>query len=295
MHVPVLLQEVIEGLALKAGLTVLDGTINGAGHSAEISKRIPDGCLIGLDRDATTLAKARERLQNSPCRVILKPGNFRHLDQILGKLQIVRLDRCLFDLGLSSEQLAESGRGFSFLKDEPLIMTYEVGPVMATAQTIVNENSATDLELALKEYGEEPFAARIARAIVEARKKKKIETTKELVEIVREAVPAWYRSARRRKHFATQTFQAIRIAVNDELLSLAEGLDRAWRYLAPGGRLAVISFHSGEARLIKNFFREQVQSGAGVSITPKAIKPSFEQIRLNPRARSATLRIIEKI
>lgn len=295
MHDPVLLQEVIEGLALKAGLTVLDGTINGAGHSLVMSQMIPGGCLIGLDRDRHALRQARLRLKQAPCRVILKQGNFRHLDRILSQLQIARLDRCLFDLGLSSEQLAESGRGFSFLRDEPLIMTYEVGSVMTTAQTIVNENSAADLKSMLKEYGEEPFAARIVRAIVEARKKKKIETTKELVEIIREAVPVWYRSPRRRKHFATQTFQAIRIAVNDEFRSLAEGLDRAWRYLAPGGRLAVISFHSGEARLVKNFFREQVQSGAGGLITLKAIKSSFEQIRLNPRARSATLRIIEKI
>lgn len=294
-HVPVLLQEVIDGLALKAELTVLDGTINVAGHSLAMSQMIPGGCLIGLDRDRNALRQARLRLKQAPCRVILKQGNFRQLDRILSRLQIVRLDRCLFDLGLSSEQLTESGRGFSFLRDEPLVMTYEVGPVMTTAQTIVNENSAADLKLILKEYGEEPFAAQIARAIVEARKKKRIETTKELVEIIREAVPAWYRSPRRRKHFATQTFQAIRIAVNDEFRSLVEGLEHGWRYLVSGGRLAVISFHSGEARLVKNFFRERTKSGAGVLITPKAIKPSFEQIRLNPRTRSATLRIIEKI
>ncbi|MBI2097482.1 MAG: 16S rRNA (cytosine(1402)-N(4))-methyltransferase RsmH [Candidatus Vogelbacteria bacterium] len=283
MHIPVLLQEVIEGLALTAGLTVLDATINGAGHSAEISKRIPGGCLIGLDRDRTALAKARQRLQNAPCRVILKQGNFRHLDQILDTLQIVSFDRCLFDLGLSSDQLAESGRGFSFLKDEPLTMTYEVEPVTITARTIVNESSAADLELTLKEYGEEPFATSIARAIVAARKKKKIETTKELVAIIRSAVPAWYRSARRRKHFATQTFQALRIAVNDEFRALTEGLNHGWRYLAPGGRLAVISFHSGEARIVKKIFPDH-----------RKIKPTRTEIKNNPRARSAVLRLIQK-
>ncbi len=283
MPVPVLLQEVIESLALTAGLTVLDGTINGAGHSSEISKRIPGGCLIGLDRDSTALAKARARLNQAPCRVILKQGNFRHLDQILRALRIASLDRCLFDLGLSADQLTESGRGFSFLKDEPLIMTYEIEPITVTAQTIVNESSAANLELMLKEYGQEPFAARIARAIIEARKKKKLETTKELVEIIRETVPAWYRSPRRRKHFATQTFQALRIAVNDEFRSLAEGLNHGWRYLAPGGRLAVISFHSGEARIVKKIFPDH-----------RKIKPAWTEIKNNPRARSAVLRLIQK-
>ncbi|MBI2100570.1 MAG: 16S rRNA (cytosine(1402)-N(4))-methyltransferase RsmH [Candidatus Vogelbacteria bacterium] len=283
MHVPVLLQEVIGGLALRAGITVLDGTINGAGHSLEISRRIPGGCLIGLDRDSTILAKARERLQNASCRVILEQGNFRHLDQILNARQIISLDRCLFDLGVSSEQLAASGRGFSFLIDEPLIMSYEVEPVTVTARTIVNESAAANLELMLKEYGEEPFAVRIAQAIVEARKKKKIETTKELVAIIQEAVPRWYRSPRRRKHFATQTFQALRIAVNDEFRALAEGLNLAWHYLAPGGRLAVISFHSGEARIVKKIFPGH-----------RKIKPTWAEIKNNPRARSAVLRLVQK-
>ncbi len=297
MHQPVLLQSVIDGLALTPELTVVDATVNAAGHGGPIATLIPQGLFIGLDRDARAIDEARKRLAPFSDRVQLRVANYRNLDRILDEMKIEKIDRIFFDLGFSSDQLADSGRGFSFQTDEPLLMTYEaeVEAGQLTAKVIVNLSSEAELVRLFTEYGEEQFALLIARAIVRARSRKAIETTKDLVEIIRDAVPHWYRASTRRRHFATKIFQALRIAVNDEFGAMTEGLTAGFRRLVSGGRLAVITFHSGEARLVKTLFREWVKEGQGELVNKKAIKPSFTEVASNPRARSATLRIIKKI
>ena len=296
MHQPVLLQSVITGLDLRPGLTVVDGTINGGGHSVEIAKRITGGHLIGLDQDATAIANGRARLAAVPCRVTLRVVNFRQLDQVLSSLGVMQIDRLFLDLGFSSNQIQSAGRGFSFQTDEPLLMTYEVAPPSErlTAGEIVNHWDEEKLAACFQDYADEPFARPIARAIVKARQSAPLLTTGQLVEIIRQAVPRSYRAPNRRRHFATKVFQALRLAVNDELAALAEGLAKGFASLAAGGRLAVITFHSGEARVVKKFFQTVKVDGRGQIITRHAIKPTWPEIKTNPRARSATLRIIQK-
>jgi len=296
MHEPVLLQAVIEGLDLRPGLTVVDATVNRGGHSVEIAKRIVGGHLIGIDQDAEAIVNARERLAGVSCRLSLQVGNFRRLDQILDTLGVKQIDRILFDLGWSSDQLAMSGRGFSFQTDEPLLMTYGAERIegQLTAREIINIWPQADMVAIFKDYAEEPFAKQIARALTEARRDTPIETTGQLVAIIRAAVPRWYRATNRRRHFATKIFQALRLAVNDEFGALTAGLAQGFARLTPSGRIAVITFHSGEARIVKNFFRETKALGQAEIITRHAIKPTFQEIKLNHRARSATLRIIQK-
>ncbi|KKS14472.1 MAG: Ribosomal RNA small subunit methyltransferase H [Parcubacteria group bacterium GW2011_GWB1_41_6] len=287
MHKPVLLKEVMEALEPKPGETVLDATIDGGGHAIPIVKKIyPKGILVGIDQDVELL----ERLKSEK-NIILLNGNFRDLDKLFEKEKIKSINKALFDLGISSWHLESSGRGFSFQKNEPLDMRYS--PESETAANLINKFSEKELTDILKKYGEERFAGSIVRKICETRKKNPIKTTFELIEIISQAVPDWYK--RRRLHFATKTFQALRIAVNDELESLKEGMDKAWRFLEPGGRIAVISFHSLEDRIVKNFFREKALAGEGRILTKKPILPSREELRVNPRARSAKLRAGEKI
>jgi len=287
VHKPVLLKEVMEALEPKPGETVLDATIDGGGHAIPIVKKIyPKGILVGIDQDVELL----ERLKSEK-NIILLNGNFRDLDKLFEKEKIKSINKALFDLGISSWHLESSGRGFSFQKNEPLDMRYS--PESETAANLINKFSEKELTDILKKYGEERFAGSIVRKICETRKKNPIKTTFELIEIISQAVPDWYK--RRRLHFATKTFQALRIAVNDELESLKEGMDKAWRFLEPGGRIAVISFHSLEDRIVKNFFREKALAGEGRILTKKPILPSREELRVNPRARSAKLRAGEKI
>ena len=287
MHKPVLLKEVMEALEPKPGETVLDATIDGGGHAIPIVKKIyPKGILVGIDQDVELL----ERLKSEK-NIILLNGNFRDLDKLFEKEKIKSINKALFDLGISSWHLESSGRGFSFQKNEPLDMRYS--PESETAANLINKFSEKELTDILKKYGEERFAGSIVRKICETRKKNPIKTTFELIEIISRAVPDWYK--RRRLHFATKTFQALRIAVNDELEALKEGMDKAWRFLEPGGRIAVISFHSLEDRIVKNFFREKALAGEGRILTKKPILPSREELRVNPRARSAKLRAGEKI
>lgn len=302
MHRSVLLQSVLDGLDLRPGLTVVDATVNGGGHSASIGRLIKGGRLIGIDRDAAAIARARDRLSDLPCRVDLLVGDFRHLDQLLGSVGAPRIDRLLFDLGWSADQLT-SGRGFSFQTDEPLLMTYEAAPEAGHsagpdstvgAADLINRLNQTALAAIFKDYGAEPFAERIAQAIVATRRGRPIKTTGQLVSIIRQAVPRWYRAPGRRRHPATKVFQALRIAVNDELNGLAEALTKGFVSLSSGGRLAVITFHSGEARIVKDFFRRAVAAGTGSLVTRRAIKPTAAEIKINPRARSATLRLIQK-
>ncbi|MBX4195460.1 16S rRNA (cytosine(1402)-N(4))-methyltransferase RsmH [Candidatus Parcubacteria bacterium] len=292
-HVPVLLHEAVEALNLRDGDIFLDGTLGGAGHSLLVAEKFGDDVeIIGLDRDIEALERSGERLRELTKSAYLKLESFRNLDTVLESLGIEKINAVLLDLGISSEQLEESGRGFSFQKDEPLEMTMEKDKKGVTAKEVLNHWDEDTLELVLRGFGEEKFSRRIAAEIVRRREEKPFETTGDLLEAVRLATPA---SAKRHKiHPATRTFQAIRIAVNEELTALEEGLKKAFEVLAPKGRLAVISFHSLEDRIVKNFMRDLAREGRGKLITKKPITPSEEEVKNNPRSRSAKLRILEK-
>ncbi|MBI4118451.1 MAG: 16S rRNA (cytosine(1402)-N(4))-methyltransferase RsmH [Parcubacteria group bacterium] len=294
-HVPVLLQESLEGLALKVGDVVLDATVGNGGHAREICARIgSEGTLVGLDLDEAALREAEKHLARTKTKVILRKSNYRNLDSVLRELGLSAIDKVLFDLGIRLEEFTESGRGFSFMKDEPLLMTYDADPPREaeTAAAIVNTWAEEEIAYILAEYGDEKFAKRIARRIVERRREKHILGTYELVSIIEDSIPAHFRKGK--IHPATKTFQALRIAVNDEFGAIEEGLQKALRMLTPGGRIAVISFHSGEDRIVKHIFRDLPTSEFQI-ITKKPIEGTPEEVRKNPRARSAKLRIIQKI
>ncbi|MDO8686846.1 MAG: 16S rRNA (cytosine(1402)-N(4))-methyltransferase RsmH [Candidatus Berkelbacteria bacterium] len=301
-HKTVLLNETIDGLLAspKLGegrnekLVVVDATFGGGGHSFEVCKRFPDAKIIALDQDANAFKNKK-----TDCEIIFQNENFRNIDKVLEKEGIEKVDAIIFDLGLSSDQLENSGRGFSFMKDEPLFMTMKdikdnlPLPEDITAFDVVNTWSEESLADIIYGYGEEKQARRIAKAIVDFRKEQKIKTTFDLVKIIKNAIPAKFRKGR--LHYATKTFQAIRIAVNDELDALSEGLDKGFRLLKIGGRMSVISFHSLEDRIVKRFFRKQVEEKKALLINKKPIIASLEEIKNNPRSRSAKLRILEKI
>ncbi|HUY05416.1 MAG TPA: 16S rRNA (cytosine(1402)-N(4))-methyltransferase RsmH [Candidatus Paceibacterota bacterium] len=293
-HDSVLMSEVLEALDIQPSDTVVDATLGGAGHFAAMLAALgEDGVIIGIDADPAAVERARAAyaLDRRPHRPIahLVNDNFRNLAHILERLGIGRADKMLYDLGWSGYQIA-SPRGFSFQADEPLLMTY--GESGETAADIVN--SATESELAdiIFTYGEERFARGIARAIVDARGKERILTTDALVAAIKAGTPQWYHE--RRIHPATKTFQALRIATNDEIGSLREGLAAALAALAPSGRLAVISFHSIEDRIVKHILRDAAESGLGMLTPKKPIAPSRAEILANRRARSAKLRVFEK-
>ncbi len=290
MHEPVLLKEAIEFLEPRKGDIVLDATIDGGGHAAEILKKIsPGGKLIGIDQDKQLLDSLISKKN-----LVLLHGNFRNIDELLKPAGIEKVDKTLFDLGVSSRHFEESGRGFTFRKDEPLLMNlkFPSDEDDLTAEEILNRWREEDIFKILKEYGEERFAKRIARAIVQRRKERSLKTTFELVEIIKNSVPRFYR--RGRTHFATRTFQALRIAVNDELRALEEGLEKTFKILDADGRLVVISFHSLEDRIVKNFMRQKAIAGEGEILTKKPVRPQEEEIIFNPRSRSAKLRAIKK-
>jgi len=292
-HTSVLLEEVLEGLDIKSDSIVVDATVGGAGHLKEFANLLSDeGVLVGIDADPAALARAEEALAETRPTLMLVPGNFRDIRDHLEGRGVTEISHALFDLGWSGFQLT-AGRGFSFLADEPLQMTYGVPTEdTLTAKDLLNtldEDKIADIIFA---YGEERFARRIARSIVETRAEKEIETTKELAAIVKRSVPAWYRH--RKAHPATKTFQALRIAVNDELDVLREGLEGAIHLLVPGGRVAVITFHSIEDRIVKRFFEGLQRDGVGTPLTKKPIAPSKEELEENPRARSAKLRVFVK-
>ncbi len=292
-HVSVLLQPTLAALNLKEGMTVLDGTFGAGGHSSAVAKIIrKKGQLISLDADKAVFSEEKvrelERLTTFTPIVV----NFRNVDEALKHLE---LDGAMFDLGLSSTQLEESGRGFSFQKEEPLLMTFKKEPDEdeVTAFTILNVWREDTLATIFKGFGEERFAKRIATAIVEGRKNAPIATTGQLVEIIFAATPSWYH--RGKSHPATRIFQALRMATNDELGSIEKGLLGALNHLRPGSRLAVISFHSIEDRKVKHLFKAFIEEGKGKAITKKPIIPDDAELALNPRARSAKLRVIEKV
>lgn len=306
-HVSVLLNECIEGLNIKKDGIYVDGTLGGAGHSSEILKQLSDkGMLIGIDQDLDALKAAKNRLQNFS-NVKYVHNNFYNIDSILNELDIEKIDGMLMDLGVSSYQLDEAERGFSYKKDAPLDMRMNRENSLS-AYEVVNDYTEEELYRIIKDYGEEKFAKRIARFILEKREKKKIETTLELVEIIKAAIPA--KARREGPHPAKRTFQAIRIEVNSELSILNKAIEDGVNRLNIGGRMAIITFHSLEDRIVKLKFKELATSctcpkefpicvcggkAKGKIITRKAIEPSKLEVEENPRSRSAKLRIIERV
>lgn len=306
-HVSVLLEECIEGLNIKPDGIYVDGTLGGAGHSSRIAAKLTTGTLIGIDRDPVALTAAGERLAPFGDRVRLVHSNFCEMDTALQNLGIDGVDGILLDLGVSSPQLDDGQRGFSYMADAPLDMRMN-GEDSLDAKQIVNQWSYEELKRILYDYGEERFAPRIAAAICKRREEKEIETTLELVDIIRGAMPA--SALREKQHPAKRSFQAIRIAVNDELGSVERVMKKAIPLLNPGGRLAVITFHSLEDRIVKNAMAEAAKGCTcprefpvcvcGKTpqvklITRKPIVSGPEELERNPRARSAKLRICEKL
>lgn len=293
MHVPVLLKEVIEGLNLKPGDNIVDATVGSGGHAASIlEKTSPDGKLLGIDADEGILKEAEKNLSKFGERVILRQGNFSDLERIINNVHFTKISAVLLDLGMSSWELERSGRGFSFLRDEPLDMRFDVSGNLMAAD-IVNTWPEDKLADIFKNFGQERFARLIAARTVRERKIKPIKTTFELVSIVGRSFPRSYKFGR--THFATKVFQALRIAVNDELGNLEKVLPEALDIIEKKGRLAVISFHSLEDRIVKKFFISAKKEGQAEIIAKKPIGASREEIRKNPRSRSAKLRIMEKL
>ena len=293
LHKPVLLQEAIDFLNPAPGKKIIDATIGGAGHAREIINRlIPGGLLVGIDRDSESLKIAREKLKGSEGHFNLVNRDFRHLKEIKENLKLGEVDGILFDMGISSIQMETAERGFSIKNIGPLDMRMDRNQIF-TAKTLVNTLNEEDLSRIIKDFGEERFHRRIARAIVSARKKSQIQTTTDLVEVICRSLP--YRRARERIHPATRTFQALRIRVNDELPAIEEALRDAPDVLKKGGRLCVISFHSLEDRIAKNTLREFKREGTLRVLTKKPVRAKEEEVIGNPRARSAKLRAAEKL
>ena len=306
-HVSVLLDECIEGLNIKPDGIYVDGTLGGAGHSSQIAKRLTTGRLIGIDRDPVALKAAGKRLESYADRVTLVHSNFCEIAQVLKDLNIEVVDGILLDLGVSSPQLDDGARGFSYMADAPLDMRMNSEDVL-NADTVVNTWSYEELKRILYTYGEERYAPQIASAICRRREQNPIRTTLELVDVIRSAMPP--AALREKQHPAKRSFQAIRIAVNDELGSVEKVMKDAIPCLAPGGRLAVITFHSLEDRIVKTSMAE---ASKGCTCPPefpvcvcgkkpkvklisrKPIVSGKKELDANPRARSAKLRICEKL
>lgn len=306
-HVSVLLEECIQALCIKPDGTYVDGTLGGAGHSSQIVQRLTTGRLVGIDRDPKALKAASERLAPYSDRVTLVHSNFSRVDQVLDELGIDGVDGILLDLGVSSPQLDEAERGFSYMADAPLDMRMNSQDTL-TAYEVVNLWPREELRRILYEYGEERYAPQIASAIDRRRAERPIETTLELVDVIRSAMPP--QALREKQHPAKRSFQAIRIAVNDELGAVSRVMDAAISKLNSGGRLAIITFHSLEDRIVKN---AMASAAKGCTCPPefpvcvcgktpkvklvskKPIVSSEEELQRNPRARSAKLRVCEKI
>lgn len=306
-HISVLLDECLEGLAIKPDGIYVDGTLGGAGHSSQIAKRLTTGKLIGIDRDPIALRAAGERLAPYKDNVTLVHSNFCEMAQVIENLGLPGVDGILLDLGVSSPQLDDSERGFSYMADAPLDMRMNSEDALS-AYTVVNTWPQEELKRILFDYGEERYAPKIASAICRRREEAPIKTTLELVDIIRSAMPP--QALREKQHPAKRSFQAIRIAVNDELGSVEKAMEAAIPLLNPGGRLAVITFHSLEDRIVKNAMTEAAK---GCTCPPnfpvcvcgkkpkvklisrKPIVASDEELEVNPRSRSAKLRVCEKI
>ncbi|MDD5772877.1 MAG: 16S rRNA (cytosine(1402)-N(4))-methyltransferase RsmH [bacterium] len=289
-HAPVMLEEVLKHLGCFDENVYVDGTLGGGGHAKAILEKIlPRGRLVGIDCDKDGILASEGSLKNFRENLIIVKNNFRNIRKIWEELQLPLVNGILLDLGVSSYQLKEGERGFSFNQDYPLDMRLDRDQGI-TAEYLVNHLSYDELAKIIFEYGEERFSRRIAKAIIFERSKRPIKTTGELAEIVKTAV-----AGRGRIHPATRTFQALRIAVNDELKALEEGLSGALEILAVKGRIVVLSYHSLEDRIVKNVFRNKAKEGGFVLITKKPMVPSFKETRENPSSRSAKMRVIERI
>ncbi len=291
-HIPVLLNEVLEYLQPEPGQKIIDATFSGGGHATAILERIkPGGKLLGIEIDPKVFNAAKEKFSNIK-DITLVNDNYRNLKKIARENNFLEANGILFDVGLSSWHLSESERGFSFQKDEPLDMRYSEKESL-TAAEIINQWPPEAIEKILNEYGEEKFSRAISRGIIEARKRKPITATFQLIEVIKKAVPLWYRG--KRIHFATRTFQALRIAVNDELGNLEEAIRQLPQVLKSGGKGLIISFHSLEDRIVKNSFREFKKKEIAEIVTKKPVRPSIKEVIKNPRSRSAKLRALEII
>jgi 16S rRNA (cytosine1402-N4)-methyltransferase len=287
-HQPVMLTEVLDGLELGNNKTILDATLGYGGHAEAILDQMgPGGTLIGIDRDGEALGRSGERLKRFGDQVILEQAHYGNFDHVLVKHGLKHVDGMLLDLGVSSPQLDEAHRGFSFRQDGPLDMRMD-SRQEKTAFDLVNFCKEKDLETIFRDYGDERFAKRYARAIVYARQKEKIITTAQLEEIIFRSCPI---KTKKRIHPATRVFQAIRIAVNDELDGLSDFLEKFSNYLKQDGRIAILSYHSLEDRLVKRNFQAQRKTGELQILTKKPLTPSLQETQTNPRSRSAKLRI----
>lgn len=306
-HTPVLLNEIIENLNIKEDGIYVDGTLGGAGHSKEIAKKLKTGKLIGIDQDVNALKKSEEVLSPYKDNVILVHNNYENIDVVLKELNIPKVDGILLDIGVSSHQLDEESRGFSYHNDAPLDMRMDKSNTIS-AWDVVNNYSQKELEQIIFDYGEDRWAKRIAEFIVMEREEKAIDTTLELVSAIKKAIPKAVRMEG--NHPAKKTFQAIRIEVNRELEVLKNSIEKMVDLLNPGGRLLIITFHSLEDRIVKEHFRELYKDCICPPeipqcvcekrreikiITRKPIIPSDKEISDNPRSRSSKLRIAEKI
>lgn len=295
MHKSVLLKEVIENLNIKDNEIVIDCTVGNAGHIKGILETgVSNLTVLAIDADETAITKAKENLkifQNSH-HIYFEKTYFDSLADMMKKNSIDEADKIIFDLGLRSDQIDNPDRGFSFLQDGPLNMSFDQGAEL-NAETVVNEWKEENLADIIYGFADEKFSRRIAKAIATAREENRITTTKQLAEIIEKSVPVFYR--RSKIHPATKTFQAIRIAVNQEIIRLQKTLPYAFEKLKNNGMIAVITFHSTEDRIVKNFFRELTRQNKSTLINKKPIKPSESEISDNPRSRSAKLRIIKKI
>ena len=293
MHLPVLLSQVLQYLDPAPGDTILDATIGGGGHAAEILKKIsPGGRLIAIDRDSEAIERTSQRFKNQKDNeIIFINDNFRNIDRIVEKTGIAGIDGAVFDFGISSFQVDEGRRGFSFLRDGPLDMRFDPGQKLSAFE-VINRFGREEITEIIREYGEERHAKLLASAICADRQKKKIGTTGELTDIILKTVGKKY--SRQRIHPAARTFQALRIFVNDELSSIEEGISKTISQLRPGSRICVVSFHSLEDRIVKNIFRDTARSGTIGILTKKPLYPDQKEQKENPRSRSAKLRVAEK-
>jgi 16S rRNA (cytosine1402-N4)-methyltransferase len=295
IHKPVLTDKIDEILRYGPDAVVIDATVGQAGHAKRLASRLgPEGRLIGLDVDEQSLAISRSRLADAACAISLVRENFNHLDEVMKELGVPGADVIIADLGVSSGQLAAADRGFSFQLDGPLDMRMD-GRTETTAADLVNDLSEEDLANVIYQYGEERHSRRIARAIVERRRSERLERTGQLVEAIERGLGIRGGGRRGRLHPATKTFQALRIAVNDELSSLSHLMETAPELLREGGQVAIISFHSLEDRLVKNNFRENGRLGRYQILTRKPIIADEAERRENPRSRSAKLRVAKKM
>ncbi|MBI2065001.1 MAG: 16S rRNA (cytosine(1402)-N(4))-methyltransferase RsmH [Candidatus Yanofskybacteria bacterium] len=289
-----MLDEVIEYLNIKPRAKIIDATLNGGGHAQGILEKYPDVKILGIEWDPDIFQEFQSAIRNSELanRIVAVNESYTELKKIIEE-QDFQPDGIIFDLGVSSMHYERSGRGFTFMKDEPLDMRFNPQSVSQTAADIVNSSSPEELERILNEYGEEKLSPQIVKGIIQARKEKPIINTSELVEVIENSVPGWYRH--KKIHPATKTFQALRIAVNNELDNVEKGVLAAIDVLNSGGRLIVISFHGLEDKIVREIFKHKAKEGIVRRVIGGTVKPRWEEVRQNPRARSAKMKIVEKI